>query len=144
VAAMKKEELMSDIINVLSDLSKKNTLNIFQSNLKGENFLLAHLFESGGESTPGRLAEFLNVSAARIAAILRSLETKSLIERFIDGNDKRHVIVKLTEQGKERVNSIRNEMIHHASETLENLGEEDSAELVRILKKIVKNENKDK
>ncbi len=141
---MKKEELMSDIISVLSDLSKKNILSIFQSNLKGENFLLAHLFESGGESTPGRLAEFLNVSAARIAAILRSLENKSLIERFIDGNDKRHVIVKLTEQGKERVNSIRNEMIHHASETLENLGEEDSAELVRILKKIVKNEKQDK
>lgn len=134
---MKKEELTSDLLNVFASLSHMRTFGHIQTNLKGENFLLAHLFESGGESTPSKLAEFLDVSAARIAAILRSLEGKDFIERISDGSDKRRIMVKLTQDGKSFVELIQCEMIRHATKVLEALGEEDSAEFVRILKKII-------
>ncbi|MCM1364621.1 MAG: winged helix DNA-binding protein [Faecalibacterium sp.] len=139
---MRKDELRTEIINVFAGLSHMRTFGDIQTNLKGENFLLAHLFNSGGESTPGKLAEFLDVSAARIAAILRSLESKDFIERISDGKDKRRIMVKLTEDGRKWVDSIQCDIIRHASDVLEGLGEEDSAELVRILKKIIHLENK--
>lgn len=134
---MKKEELTTEIIGVFAGLSRMRTFCDIQMNLKGENFLLAHLFTNGGESTPSRLAGFLDVSAARIAAILRSLESKELIERISDGKDKRRVMVKLTENGRHFVDGIQSELIKHATTVFDSLGEKDCTEFVRILKKIV-------
>lgn len=141
IILMKKDELTNEIIGVFAGLSHMRTFSDIQNNLKGENFLLAHLFNNGGESTPSKLAEFLDVSAARIAAILRSLENKSLIERISDGRDKRRIMVKLTEDGKLLVDGIQCQLIKHASDVFDSLGEEDCAEFVRILKKIIHIEN---
>ncbi|MCM1544180.1 MAG: winged helix DNA-binding protein [Ruminococcus sp.] len=138
---MKKSELTNEIIGVFAGMSHMKTFSDIQMNLKGENFLLAHLFNNDGESTPSKLAEFLNVSAARIAAILRSLEHKDLIERISDGKDKRRIMVKLTEKGSQLVNGIQTELIGHASDVFDRLGEDDCAEFIRILKKIMRIEN---
>lgn len=138
---MKKEELLNDIIGAFKGVNKAKLFSNLQINFKGENFLLAHLFESGGESAPGKLAEFLNVSAARIAAMLRSLEGKGLVERVVDKKDRRCVTVKITESGIHLVGKLRAEMHTHASDMIDKLGEEDCTEFVRILKKIIRIED---
>ena len=103
---MKKEELLSDIINAFAGLNRAKAMLNFQFYLKGENFLLSHLQSIGGESTPGELASVLDVSAPRVAAILRSLEIKKLVEegmlRFdtdIRGEQMEKKIYYITDQG---------------------------------------------
>ena len=137
---MSREDLLKDIVRTFEGINKsKAFLDVLQS-VKGEKVLLIYLFDSGGTSTPGTLAQLLNVSAARIAAILKTLEGKNLIERITDGADKRRVTVKLTESGTQLVEGIRNQAFSRALEIFEKLGEEDSLEFIRIIKKIMEYE----
>ena len=135
---MKKEELLSDIISTFANLNRVRAMIDFQVYLKGENFLLSHLQSIGGESTPSELVQVLDVSAARIAAILRSLEIKKLVERIGNGHDKRRVTVKITEKGKDWVAIANSEVYQLAVNVFDKLGEEDTKELIRIMKKIIK------
>lgn len=132
---MKKDEILEEILKTIAFATKVNALNFFQLNLKGENALLLALFNSGGQSTPSTLAESLGVSAARIAAMLRSLELKKLIERVCDEKDKRRVTVRITEVGKQFVESISETVSKRAQNLLERLGEQDAKEFLRLLKK---------
>lgn len=135
---MKKEELLSDIISTFANLNRVRSMIDFQVYLKGENFLLSHLHSIGGESTPSELVQALDVSAARIAAILRSLEIKKLVERIGNGRDRRRVTVRITEKGKDWVAIANSEVYQHAVNVFDKLGEEDTKELIRIMKKIIK------
>ncbi|MGN1195447.1 MAG: MarR family winged helix-turn-helix transcriptional regulator [Acutalibacteraceae bacterium] len=132
---MKKDEILEETLKTLALAARANALNFFQINLKGENALLLQLIDSGGQSTPSVLAEKLGVSAARIAAMLRSLEIKKLIERVCDEKDKRRVTVKITEVGKQFVESISDTVCQRAQSLLERLGEKDAKEFLRLLKK---------
>lgn len=132
---MKKEEILEETLKTLAHAARANALNFFQINLKGENALLLQLIDSGGQSTPGVLAEKLGVSAARIAAMLRSLEIKKLIERVCDEKDKRRITVKITDIGKQFVESVSDTVCERAGKLLERLGEKDAQEFLRLLKK---------
>ncbi|MGN1419315.1 MAG: MarR family winged helix-turn-helix transcriptional regulator [Acutalibacteraceae bacterium] len=138
---LKKDEILSDIIGTFADFNRAKVFLDFQFYLKGENFLLSYLYSIGGESTPGDLASVLHVSGARVAAILRSIERKKLIERIGDKNDKRRVTVRITQKGKEWVTLAGSEMYGYALNVIDKLGEDDTRELVRILKKMMRIEN---
>ena len=132
---MKKEEILEETLKTLAYAARGNVMKFFQLNLKGENALLLNLIDRGGQSTPSALAEDLGVSAARIAAMLRSLEIKKLIERECDEKDKRRVTVKITEVGKQFVTNISEAVMDRAQSLLERLGEKDAKEFLRLLKK---------
>ncbi len=132
---MKKDEILEETLKTLAMAARANALSFLQINLKGENALLLQLLASGGKSTPGALAENLGVSAARIAAMLRSLEIKKLVERVCDEKDKRRVTVTITAVGKQFVESISEAVSKRAQALLEKLGEQDAKEFLRILKK---------
>lgn len=134
---MEDKELVAEIINTLALANTARFFNIFHVYLKGESFLLNLLLENGGESTPGELSSMLNVSAARITAILRSLEHKKYIERVLGKADRRSVFVRLTDSGRQYTNQIRDDAVYHATQVLKKLGKDDSLELVRILKKVI-------
>ena len=137
---MSREDMLKDIVRTFEGINRSKAFIDFLQSFKGERVLLVYLFDSGGTSTPGTLAQLLNVSAARIAAILKTLEGKNLIERIADGADKRRVMVKLTESGTQLVEGIRNQAFSRALEIFEKLGEEDSLEFIRIIKKIMEYE----
>lgn len=133
---MNKEEFMAELFGAIADFRKERNPRDFLNYIKGEAFLLNHLFDMGGKGTPSSLANCLDVSAARVAAILRSLEKKHLIGRTADEGDRRKVLVELTQKGSEYVEHIRREIADHCFALFEVLGEEDMAQLIRILKKL--------
>ena len=134
-AIIKKDEILEEILKTFAMAARANALNFLQINLKGENALLLQLIATDGKSTPGALAETLGVSPARIAAMLRSLEFKKLVERVCDEKDKRRVTVTITAHGRQFVESISEAVNCKARKLLEKLGEQDAREFLRILKK---------
>jgi DNA mismatch repair ATPase MutS len=72
-----------------------------------------------------------------IAAVLNGLEDKGLITRRIDKNDRRKVVVSLTETGRAAEEAQRAEFIGHAAAMLAKLGDDDAKEFVRIIKKLM-------
>ena len=134
---MAKEELLTDIIETLMMIGKSKTFLQFQESVKGEKNCLAVIFQNSGECSPGKIAEALDVTAARVAAILKSLESRGLVERFNDVKDKRKTFVKLTETGNAYVEQLGEILFGYAMLVVEKLGEADSVEFIRLLKKIL-------
>ena len=74
---------------------------------------------------------------------LNSLSKKGFIERNKDENDKRMVIVTITEAGKSFMLEEHEKAIAMLEKTLEKLGERDAKEFVRILNRIIENATED-
>ncbi|MBM6814248.1 MULTISPECIES: MarR family transcriptional regulator [Atopobiaceae] len=102
---------------------------------RGETAVLMTLFRSEEPLTPGSLGSFAQVSSARTANILRSLEEKGLVTRTHSSEDRRCVRVALTDEGRRRADSIRQERTQAVARYLESLGPSDAAELVRIVRR---------
>jgi DNA-binding MarR family transcriptional regulator len=78
----------------------------------------------------------MNTSTARVAMALKSLEQKGLIQRRIDSEDRRKVIVSITKQGNELVKCERQDMHDKMVRIVSELGEKDTREYIRIIERI--------
>ncbi len=134
---MNKEILAREIIETFETVRAEKLLDRLRFTVKGENILLLVLDNLGGASTPSELIERLDYSAARLSAVTKALESKGYIERKQHNEDKRRTTVALTEKGRELSGELKNEIIQNASNIVEELGEEDVLELLRIVRRFV-------
>lgn len=115
---------------------RKTLIEIPLNYSQGETGALLYLtFVKDGISASS-LAENLDVSLPRITSVLNSLETKKMIEKRIDGKDKRKTIIYITNKGKKIVLSKKQEAIEKIMKVVEKLDEEDINEYIRLVKKI--------
>jgi len=109
----------------------------------GEPFVLEYLYMRKGDVLPSEISSQMEISSARIAATLRTLEKKNLIVRQIDQNDRRRVLVTLTALGKEATEKHHKKVLDNVTYMLESLGEHDAQEYVRIIGRLAqKKENR--
>ncbi|NLT15597.1 MAG: winged helix-turn-helix transcriptional regulator [Clostridiales bacterium] len=104
--------------------------------LHGEMFILNYLVNQNEDALPSELAAAMNTSTARVAMALKSLEMKGLIQRRNDRDDRRKVIVSITNEGSRVVLNEREEMRDRMAMILRELGEKDVREYVRIVDRI--------
>ena len=90
---------------------------------------------AGGSLTPSELADRAWVSSARIANILRALEAKGWVEREHSKTDRRRVHVTVTDKGFQDLEIKRREFENRTAAFLEQLGETDTQEMVRLLRR---------
>lgn len=117
-------------------LGKQKRTKEIGNNMKGESFTLLYLALTGKPVTPGDIVNAMEISSARVAAMLNSLEKKDLISREIDPCDRRKILVQLTENGQKKADNCRECSINLVSMMMEQLGEEDTNHLIRIVGKI--------
>lgn len=103
---------------------------------RGLEYILGYLRRAEEEVNPGELARRLNVSTARIAALLNKLEGKGWIERCAAAEDGRRTVVKLTPAGAAYVEEKEEHLIEVTEMLIKKVGKEDLEEYIRILKKI--------
>ena len=103
----------------------------------GESFVLHYLVFRKGPSSPSELLEKAGTSSARIAAILRSLETKGHIIREVDAKDRRKTIVNITPEGNQRAIKEYEEMAGALWEIFHRMGKEDTEEFIRIFERFL-------
>ena len=113
--------------------------------LQGEAYVINFIAERGRDVLPGEIGSAMNVSSARIAQTLNNIESKGLIVRQNDTNDRRRILVRLTPEGKDTAEKHRQSLLSLITEMLELLGEHDAKEYVRITGKLAdivsKNDN---
>ena len=86
--------------------------------------MLAEARGTGAVVTAGDIAERLGVTTARVAALLKRLESKGLIARRRSDADARVTEVVLTDEGATRVQAFRKEMRAQVAMLIDDLGEE--------------------
>lgn len=132
-AKAKAEEFFETIVN-----RRKSLIEIPLNCSQGETGTLLYLTFVEDGITPSRISEILDVSLPRIASVLNSLESKKLISKVTDSEDKRKTIVNITDVGRKLVLSKKEEAIGKITKIVEKLDEKDIDEYIRLAKKIEK------
>ena len=130
-ARAKAEEFFETIIK-----RKKSLIEIPRNCSQGETGALLYLTFVKNGITSTELAEVLNVSLPRIVSLINSLETKKLVKKLVDKDDKRKTVIYITTDGKKLVQEKKEEAILKLTKVIEKLDEDDINEYIRLAKKI--------
>jgi MarR family transcriptional regulator, organic hydroperoxide resistance regulator len=133
---MDYKALANELVNNMMKSPKMQFQKKVDDLSQGEKRILGYLTFWKDRVASGELSEKLFLSTPRVASALNSLSKKGFIERNRDENDKRIVIVSITEAGKSFVMEEHEEAISMLEKTLRRLGEKDAKEFVRILNRI--------
>ncbi len=114
----------------------RNLVGLIDDGYKGIFVILAILAETDGLAS-GEIAKKMNVSTARVASALNTLEKKGFIKRERSQLDGRKVLIFLTESGREAVLKRINKIDAMVSPMLDNLTEDETATLFSLLYKLL-------
>ena len=128
--------LAEELLEKMQLLHKAKSQRDISDALQGEAFVLSYIARQGGGVLPGEIGHVMDVSSARIAQTLGSIEKKGWVTRRIDPGDRRKIIVKLTPEGRAEAEKHRRAVTGLAVEMLRLMGERDAAEYVRITGKL--------
>jgi DNA-binding MarR family transcriptional regulator len=129
-------KMAKELFNDMGSVRRVNSQKSINESLQGEAFVLYYIAKRGGDVQPGEIGSEMNVSTARIAAALNSLEKKGLITRQIDTTNRRHILVSITPEGKRTAEEHQKFALENVAKMLELLGEQDAREYVRITRKL--------
>lgn len=129
-------ELAEEFLQYTHQFQKGHHQKRIDGIMRGETFVVVYIARKGRCVLPSEISTEMNISSARIAAALNSLEKKGLITRQIDVDDRRRILVDLTPSGKELAERHRQTALNTTIRMLESLGEKDAKELVRIMEKL--------
>ena len=130
------ERMVAKMTEMQYEYAKELFSLINQATSMGEERVLTYLYNVQDNALPGQLTEELQLSTGRIANILKQLEKKEYIERQRGDQDKRSVIVSLTEKGRQFAAQKYQENVQSHRMMIELLGEEDTKEFLRIFEKV--------
>lgn len=133
---MTVREEAEEILNQMHSCRPKSFFGKMDDSRRGMNFVLCYLKEANHEVLAGELARELNVSTARIAALLKTMEKNGLIERYHPTSDARHTIVKITQEGTRQAEQLREHILKNIELLLEKVGREKLEEFIRLSNEI--------
>lgn len=132
-----KEQYMSAIIRF-----RKTALILpYSSDLNISELLVMRGLEDNcpyGE-TNINISEFqneLHITKSAISQMMNSLENKGYIERKIDTDDRRKIIVTLTQNGKDILKETKKSANKNLDEIISNLGDENTKQLIALLHQV--------
>lgn len=133
-------EIIGRIVRMDSFIGKMidDNLSRFRMNIGDFNILAVLLREKTHQLTPGRIQEMIFVSSGGLSNRMIRLEEKGLIKRSTDPNDRRGVIVTLTEAGKELIERAAPSHMALENSLITNLDESEQETLVKLLRKMLK------
>ena len=100
-------------------------------NAQGEPLVLVYLYKNSGTLiVPSDIARYIGASTARVANILNNLEEKGLISREISREDRRKILVFLTDKGRKETKERRTRTITRISNVFEAMGEERTQQFI--------------
>lgn len=130
------EQMANVYMETIYQMRKRNAQRQINDSMHGENFILYFISRDEGIITPSDISNAMGITSARVAAALNSLEGKGMVVRKIDADDRRRILIELTDLGREKVEKHHEKIMNMTTNMLRYLGEEDAMEFVRIMKKL--------
>jgi DNA-binding MarR family transcriptional regulator len=133
---VERDALAENLMAAFDSINRQDLFERMKTTFKGENLILAMLMEMGGKATPGELIKYTECTAARLTAIAKSLETKGLVNRIQNAEDKRSTIIEMTADGITKFMNLQKEAAESVFNLIEKLGERDAEEFVRLVSRL--------
>lgn len=133
---MATPEQVEIIVDALQAAHPKELFQTIDETQVGIGAVLRLLYESEETVTAGKIAEYMHVSTARVAVLLKKMVAKDLIVKQADSNDARVTVVRLSEHGREVVESMRGEIHAQFGAVLDKVGMDRMLEFVSISRDI--------
>ncbi len=129
-----EQNLGEELYNLLAELLNSKMNRTVMDSIRGEYGVLRYLCYVEDHVHAGKLTEHLHVVPGRMTDILTSLESKGLIRRVRGEQDRRHVNVCITEEGRKQAVEMRQMISREYEGMFQILGQKDTEELIRLLK----------
>ena len=128
------------IKNIHDKLKMKADADLKQYNLTlAQSRVFAFLHNNGGQATQKEIEVFLEVSHPTVVGIVSRMEQNGHVTSWIDDQDKRNKIVKLTEAAKALGIDMEHDISANEQKMLSSLSEADIEHLREMLAAIYKN-----
>ena len=134
---MTRQAEAEELIRLMRELNHLSEHEDTKLTTRGEGALLAHLARQHNGATAGELRQALEVGSSRVANALKHLESQELIRRVPSEEDGRVVQVFLTQKGLDYINERYHRLLHRVNLVLDEMGETDSAEFLRLTRKLI-------
>ena len=128
--------LKNEFIEALLQLYISNQASSIAEMLEGEHAVLSYILKEKQDVTPTNISLKLGITKSRVTAILNSLHEKELVLLKRKSDDRRKIIVSLTEKGEEAIVSKLTVLDNKILKLIEELGVEKSITLIEILNDI--------
>lgn len=128
--------LKNEFIEALLQLYISNQASSIAEMLEGEHAVLSYILKEKQDVTPTNISLKLCITKSRVTAILNSLHEKELVLLKRKSDDRRKIIVSLTEKGEEAIVSKLIVLDNKILKLIEELGVEKSITLIEILNDI--------
>ena len=121
-------------------IAADRSCRLIQNNIaevsRGELPVLLYLVEENDGASAGEISENFGVNTSRVASILNSLCKKDFVVRAPHPTDRRKIRVFVTDRGRSFATERQEAAVQRLSELLRLLGEKDTLEHVRIMKRV--------
>ena len=128
--------LKNEFIEALLQLYISNQASSIAEMLEVEHAVLSYILKEKQDVTPTNISLKLGITKSRVTAILNSLHEKELVLLKRKSDDRRKIIVSLTEKGEEAIVSKLIVLDNKILKLIEELGVEKSITLIEILNDI--------
>ena len=137
---MQKRDIGYLIKNINDKLKAKADADLKHYNLTlAQSRVLTFLHFNGGQATQKEIEVFLDVSHPTVVGIVSRMEQNGHVISWIDENDKRNKIVKLTEAAEALSMDMEHDIYENERKMLASLSAEDIEQLRELLLAVYKN-----
>ena len=131
--------LDKEVIALLQEFSSIHPLEFLQKldvQSMGISNVLCFLMCADHEVTAGEISDYMNVSTARVAVLLKKMSDKGLIEKHADPSDARRVMVAITDSGKELFEEQQREILLYSGAVVDHFGVDKIKEFIESCRQI--------
>lgn len=102
---------------------------------KNELLALVHVYRTG-ETTMSRIAEYVGVPLNTATGIANRLEKRGLVQRWRSEQDKRVMVVRITDEGKQQMASVTDTVTSLVGELFQDLTDEERQALLKVVERL--------
>ncbi len=126
---------LNDLLNVLSLFARRTTVEwlpdlVTERGITSERFMVMWELMLQPDRSLKQLALRMGVSPSSMSVMVNSMVEAGLVARVTDSDDRRRVVLRLTQFGEEELAAGESYLLERYREFLESLPDDDRAELI--------------
>ena len=129
---MISKEETAVLLKRMAQSRPKKLFHRFDDTNAGIGCVVRYLSNVGRPVSAGEISQFMNVSTARVAVLLRKMNEKGLIVRSTDPDDARKTMISLSEECIRKVEKHKEYFLGFFSAVIERMGKERFEQFIEL------------